>query len=83
MLLLRLFFSEEKAVSRYAFLQLAILRQRIFALNWILELRSDKNRTQKQTKYDVRHESSISRYQAEHRKNLRKENTLFTETASM
>lgn len=47
-----------------------ILRQYMLVRNWILELRSNKNKTEKQTKCGTRFENSLLEYHAVHKKNL-------------
>jgi hypothetical protein len=50
------------------------LRQRKLVRNWILELRSSKNKLYKHTKCGARSENPTSRYQAEQKKAFLKEN---------
>jgi hypothetical protein len=40
--------------------------------NWILELRSNKKKTEKQTKWGTGSENLLLEYQAVHKKNLRR-----------
>jgi hypothetical protein len=59
---------EERALSRRALRQLITLRQHMLVRNWVLELRSSKNKIQKQTKCGARFANSTFQFQAKYKK---------------